>query len=62
MLVDMHPDVARLVWRYGRWHHWVDYSPFKVNKPKLKDGFVMPSEPNNYGMTLDRDFDYKNAK
>ena len=24
ILVDMHPDVARLVWRYGRWHHWVD--------------------------------------
>ena len=62
MLVDMHPDVARLVWRYGRWHHWVDYSPFKVNTPKLKDGFVMPNEPNNYGMALDRDFDYKNAK
>jgi len=62
MLVDMHPDVARLVWRYGRWHHWVDYGPFKTNTPILKDGFVMPSDVNNYGMTLDRDFDYKNAK
>jgi hypothetical protein len=58
----MHPDVARLVWRYGRWHHWVDYGPFKTNTPILKDGFDMPSDVNNYGMTLDRDFDYKNAK
>lgn len=26
MLVRMHPDVARLMWRYERWHHYVDYS------------------------------------
>ena len=31
MLVRMHPDVARMVWRYKRWHHYVDYSPFKKN-------------------------------
>ena len=36
MLVDMHPDVAKLVWRYDRWHHEVDCSPFKDNEPKLK--------------------------
>jgi len=29
MLVREHPDVARLVWRFNRWHHHVDYSPFK---------------------------------
>jgi len=29
MLVDMHPDVARVVWRYGRWHHYVDYTVFQ---------------------------------
>src|SRR5215831_7223167 len=23
MLVRLHPDVARLVWRFGRWHHHV---------------------------------------
>ena len=27
MLVDYHPDVTKLVWRYGRWHHHVDYTP-----------------------------------
>lgn len=29
MLVREHPDVARLHWRYGRWHHYVDYRPFR---------------------------------
>lgn len=57
MLVDMHPDVTRMVFRYGRWHHWVDYSPFKTNKLKLKAGVVMPTEPNNYGMYLINNYD-----
>lgn len=26
MLVNLHPDVARLVWRYNRWHHDVNYN------------------------------------
>jgi hypothetical protein len=38
MLEDMHPDVARVVWRYGRWHHYVDYSSFKKNKLRHKSG------------------------
>lgn len=41
MLVDMHPDVAKMVWRYGRWHHYVDYLPFQkpehlLNPDQLK--------------------------
>ena len=52
MLADMHPDVARVVWRYGRWHHYVDYTPFKKNKLKLKEGVVLPDGVNNYGMKL----------
>ena len=52
MLADMHPDVARVVWRYGRWHHYVDYTPFKKNKLQLKDGVVLPEGVNNYGMKL----------
>lgn len=52
MLVAMHPDVAKVVWRYGRWHHHVDYSSFKVNKLILKDDIVLPTKPNNYGMYL----------
>jgi hypothetical protein len=40
MLVKMHPDVARLVWKFKRWHHFVDYTPFKdlglLRKPDLQ--------------------------
>jgi hypothetical protein len=52
MLADMHPDVARVVWRYGRWHHYVDYTPFKKNTLALKKGVVLPEGVNNYGMKL----------
>lgn len=52
MLVDMHPDVASLVFRYGRWHHFVDYTSFKKNKLKLKEGIVLKDEPNEYNMRL----------
>jgi len=53
MLVDMHPDVATMVWRYGRWHHHVDYSPFKKNELRYKQDYVMPTNiVNNYGLKL----------
>lgn len=52
MLVNMHPDVAKLVFRYGRWHHHVDYSPFKNNKPILKKNVKITKKVNNYGMQL----------
>lgn len=32
MLASLHPDVASVVWRFNRWHHHVDYRPFKVNR------------------------------
>lgn len=58
MLVEMHPDVARVVWKYGRWHHYVDYSPFKDNELKLKKNVSLSKLPlvNNYGMKLVRNF------
>jgi hypothetical protein len=56
MLVDLHPDVARMVWRYKRWHHYVDYSSFKKNELRLKSGVAMPEGNNNYGMKFVTDF------
>jgi len=55
MLVDQHPDVARIAWRYGRWHHYVDYGPFAKNKLILKE-FIQyePGEVDNYGMVLEQ--------
>lgn len=29
LIARTHPDVARVVWKFGRWHHYVDYSAFK---------------------------------
>ncbi len=52
MLEDMHPDVAKVVWRFNRWHHHVDYRPFKNNRLKCKENIVIPQEVNNYGMAL----------
>jgi len=52
MLYDMHPDVTKIVFRYGRWHHYVDYTPFKKNKLKFKKGINLPKSVNNYGMKL----------
>lgn len=52
MLVDMHPDVTRLTKKFNRWHHHVDYRPFKKNKLIKKEGLIIPDEVNNYGMIL----------
>ena len=32
MQVRLHPDVSRLVWKFGRIHHHVDYRPFRANR------------------------------
>ena len=52
MLVDMHPDVAKVVWKFNRWHHHVDYNKFKRNKLIKKKGLKIPEKVNNYGMVL----------
>ena len=50
-LVRQHPDVAKIVWRFNRWHHHVDYRPFKKNKLIRKSGWDY-SGVNNFGMKL----------
>lgn len=57
MLVDMHPDVATLAWKYGRWHHYVDYSVFRNNRLILKPGVEIPKETDEYGLWFDDNFD-----
>lgn len=51
-LVDLHPDVAKVTWRFNRWHHFVDYKVFKKNKLIKKENLVIPDVINNYGMKL----------
>jgi hypothetical protein len=52
MLEDMHPDVAKVVWKFGRWHHHVDYRKFKGNKLIRKPDVTVGDKINNYGMKL----------
>ena len=52
MQVRMHPDVSRLVHRFGRIHHYVDYSPFKKIRLMRKEGVTISENRNEYGMTL----------
>lgn len=47
-----HPDVVKVVWKFNRWHHEVDYRPFKGNRLIRKPGVEMPEGVNNYGMKL----------
>jgi hypothetical protein len=54
-LVKQHPDVATITWKFGRWQHQVDYSPFKRNQLKFKPGITIPEGINNYGMVLQVD-------
>jgi len=54
MLVDVHPDVARVLWRFHRYHHYVNYHVFRKNRLKLKPDVVLNGEVNNFGMALIR--------
>lgn len=49
-LAEQHPDCVKVVWKFGRWHHSVDYKRFKKNKLVKKSGEW--SGVNNYGMKL----------
>jgi len=40
MLKAVHPDVTRLVWRFNRHHHYVDYRPFKGRPLRRRTGAV----------------------
>lgn len=50
-LKDQHPDVVDVVWRFNRWHHKVNYKPFKKNK-LIKHNLNIDHNINNYGMIV----------
>ena len=54
MLAELHPDVAKVVWKFNRWHHHVDYRSFKKNELKKKKGFKVKKGINNYGMKVEK--------
>lgn len=51
-LQEQHPDVTKITWKWGRWQHQVDYSPFKNNKLIRKNGVVIQDGVNDYGMVI----------
>lgn len=51
-LAEQHPDVATVTWKFGRWHHQVDYRRFKTNKLIKKINVEIPKGVNNYGMKI----------
>lgn len=48
MLADVHPDVAKLSFQYGRQHHHVNYNRFKKNLYVKKLDYEKPKDP-TYG-------------
>lgn len=51
-LQRQHPDVVKVVRKWGRWQHSVDYRSFKNNKLIPRPGVVINEGVNNYGMEL----------
>lgn len=50
-LEQQHPDIVKVVWKFNRWHHQVDYRSFRGNKLIKKD-IEIPEGVNNYGMKI----------
>jgi hypothetical protein len=51
-LVEQHPDIASVSFKWGRWQHHVDYSGFARNRLRRKSGLEVPDGVNNFGMVL----------
>ena len=54
-LVEQHPDVTTIVWKWGRWQHKVDYRRFRKNKLQLKPSIEIPDGIDNFGMKFQRE-------
>lgn len=51
-LYNQHPDVVRVTKKFNRWHHHVNYKPFRRNKLKKIENITIPQGINEYGMKL----------
>ena len=54
-LQKQHPDVTKIVYKFNKWHHSVDYRPFRKNKLIRKKNLNLKKGVNNYGMVLKED-------
>jgi hypothetical protein len=46
--------VVKIIRKWGRWQHQVDYRPFRSNKLIRRPGVEVPEGVDNYGMRLSR--------
>lgn len=44
-LQEQHPDVVEVVWKWNRWQHRVDYSPFRRNRLERVDPAELSHQP-----------------
>lgn len=51
-LVDQHPEIVTVSWKWGRYQHHVNYEPFRLNELIPKKNLVIEKSVNNYGMKL----------
>ena len=51
-LQAQHPDVVRVTRKFNRWHHHVNYKPFKGRSLQYREGYVPAYGVDNYGMEL----------
>jgi hypothetical protein len=63
-LRQQHPDIVKVVWRYNRWHHEVNYNGFKKNKLQKISDIELKNIVDEYGLILkqieDEDFTGEN--
>jgi len=52
MLARVYPQYCKVVQKFSRIHHEVNYRPFKTQKLIRRDDIEIPSTPNEYGMKL----------
>lgn len=54
MLAEVYPEYCKVVYKYRRIHHEVNYRPFKRRKLIRRDDVYIPRNANEYGMKLRR--------
>jgi hypothetical protein len=54
-LIEQHPDCVTKTWKFDHWQHHVNYSAFKRNALRLREGIEIPEGSDEYGMTLEVD-------
>lgn len=52
MVVDIYPNISKIVTKFNRIHHSIDYSSFRNRKLIKKDNLIISKSTNNYGMEL----------